>query len=482
LGLSQNKVKKGIIWVLTQRLFLRIFSLIRIPILARLLSPTDFGLVGIVTTVLFFIDILTRTGFQIALIQKKENVDDYLDVGWTINLIRGLVQTGITVILAQTVANFYNEPMLVGLIIYSSISTFISSFDSIRTILLQRNLQMRSLSLITIIVSGCSFIFTVVLAYLTRNVWALVWGTIIQTVLTTVGSYIIAPYHPHLVFDISKIKELWNYGKWEFLSGLFLTLFMQGDNLFVGKVLGVTALGYYTMAYNIGNVISTEFVDSIRGVVFPAFSSIQDDLVRLKKFYLTIYHFTASIGCVFAVGLSLLAPQFVEVILGPKWINIIAPLQVLAIWGGIQMLSTSTAPLFRAINQPDWFAKIQATKLFFLIILIYPFSKMWGITGTALAALIAASLEIPVGLILTRKALSCNYKELLLPMVAPLISIIIVSALYFSFQNLTDLTNLPHLLVFGTLIVVIYSSALLIIDKFLKAGLWQIIKNIFQTK
>lgn len=481
MSLSQKKVKKGIIWVITQRIILRVFSLLRIPILARLLSPTDFGLVGIVTTVLFFIDILTRTGFQIALIQKKDNVEEYLDAGWTVNLIRGLIQTSITVLLAQIVATFYNQPMLVGLIIFSSLSTLISSFDSIRTILLQRNLKMKSLSLYMIIVSGCSLIVTVGLAYLTRNVWALVWGTIVQTLLTTVGSYIIAPYHPRFDFDVTKIKELWNYGKWEFLSGLFLTLFMQGDNLFVGKVLGVTALGYYTMAYNIGNIISTELVDSIRGVVFPAFASIQDDLARLKSSYLTIYHFTASIGCVFTIGLSLLAPQFVEVILGSKWISIIKPLQILAIWGGVQMLSTSTAPLFRAVNRPDWFALIQAVKLFFLIILIYPLSKMWGITGTALAALIAAAIEIPIGLILTRKALECSYKDILLPLVAPLTGALVISAIYPGVSSLTKFNNLPHMIIFGFLIIAAYGIVVLIIDRLLNAGLWSTVKKIMRS-
>jgi O-antigen/teichoic acid export membrane protein len=447
-----------------------------------LLSPNDFGLIGIVTTVLFFIDVLTRTGFQIALIQKKENVEDYLDVGWTVNLIRGSVQTTLTVLFAQTIANFYSEPLLFNLILFSSITTIINSFDSIRTILLQRNLQIKSLSLLKIVISGSSLLITIVLAYITRNVWALVWGTIIQTALTTIGSYIIAPYRPHFDLNSQKVKELWNYGKWEFLSGLFLTIFMHGDNLFVGKVLGVTALGFYSMAYNIGNIVSTELVDSIRGVIFPAFSSIQDDLSRLKPSYLSIYHFTTSIGCLFALGLCLLAPQFVEIFLGPKWIEIVMPLRILAIWGGVQLLSTSTAPLFRAVNRPDWFAIVQFVKLILLAILIYPLSIKWGITGAALAALIAASLEIPFGIFLTRKALECSYKEILLPLAAPLASTLIVTVLFLGLQKMLTFSNIPHFFVFGFIIVVLYSGALLLIDRILKAGFWQIMKSILKVE
>jgi O-antigen/teichoic acid export membrane protein len=476
--INRNKVKKGIVWVLAQRFFIRVFAFLRVPILARLLSPNDFGLIGIVTAVFLFVDVLTRTGFQIALIQKKENVEEYLDVGWTINLIVNTFETGILIALAKPLANFYHEPELVPLMLLFSSTAVIAGLESIRTVFLYRKLNMGILSIYAIVTSGITFVITVGLVYWFRNVWALVWGMIAQTVLNTIGSYIIAPYRPRFKLDIPKAKELWAYGKWEFLSGLLLTVFMRGDNLFVGKVLGLTALGFYAMAYNVGNIVTTELVDALRGVIFPAFSAIQDDLTRLRASYLTIYHFTASVGCVFAVGLSLLAPQFVDIVLGAQWLQIIPTLQVLAIWGGVQMLSTSTAPLFRAVNRPDWFTKVQAVKLFFLALLIYPFSIWWGITGTAFAALLAAMLEIPVGLLWTRQALECRYRDILLPLIAPFTGALVVSAVYVRTWDMLNIPSLPHLLLFGILILVLYVTVTLMIDRYLKAGLWLTVRNI----
>ena len=476
--INRKVVKKGIAWVLAQRFFIRVFAILRVPILARLLSPNDFGLIGIATAVLFFIDVFTRTGFQTALIQKKENIEEYLDVGWTITLIRGVIETSILIVLAKPLANFYHEPALFLLLLVSSLTAMIGSFDSVRIVLLYRKLNMGLLSWYAVITSAIAFVITVAMAYWLRNVWALVWGMIAQTILTTVGSYIIAPYRPHFKFDIPKIKELWAFGKWEFLSGLLLTFFMRGDNLFVGKVLGLTALGFYSMAYNIGNIVTTELVDSLRGVIFPAFSAIQDDIARLRTSYLDIYHFTASVGAVFAAGLSLLAPQFVEVVLGAKWVQIIPTLQVLAIWGGVQMLSTSTAPLFRAVNRPDWFAKVQAIKLFFLAVLIYPFSIWWGITGTAFAALLAATLEVPAGLAWTRQALHCNYRDILLPLVAPIIGVLVVSAVYLSVHGLLIIPSLAHLILFGILILAVYAIVTMTIDRYLQAGLWLTVRKI----
>lgn len=482
MDLDKIKVKKGIIWVLTQRLFLRIFSFLRIPILARLISPEDFGLFGIITTILYMIDVLTRTGFQNALIQKKENVEAYLDVAWTINLIRGVIQTTIIVLVAQSVANFYDEQKLIELILFSSLSPLINSFESMQTIILRKKLQLKILSLFTILVSACGFGITIGLALYTRNIWALVWGTLVQTAITTIGSYFIAPYRPHFNFELLKIKDLWSYGKWEFLSGLLLTIILRGDNLFVGKVLGVAAVGYYSMAYNIGNMVTTEIVDSIRGVIFPAFSSIQDDIPRLKTSYLTIFHFTALIGFIFTITLNLLAPQFVEILLGQKWMIIVPTLQVLALLGGVQMLSTSTSPLFRAINQPDWYAKIQALKLVIFVIIIYPFSINWGITGTAYAALTASLIEIPIGLFLTKKTLVCSYRDILLPLIAPLISATIITISYLIIENQLNFRALPHLIIIGTLIFFLYICITLFVDHFLNTGLWKLIKETIQIK
>lgn len=476
--INRSKVKKGIFWVVGQRFFIRMFSFLRVPILARLLSPSDFGLIGIVTAVLFFIDVFTRTGFQTALIQKKKNVDEYLDVGWTINLLKGVLESCIVLVLAKPLADFYREPVLLILLVTMSSIAFIGCFDSIKTVLLYRKLDMGTLSRYAIAISGITFVITIGLAFWLRSVWALAWGMVAQQLLTTIGSYVIAPYRPRFKLDIPKAKELWAFGKWEFLSGLLLTFFLYGDNLFVGKVLGLTALGFYAMAYNIGNIVTSELVDSLRGVIFPAFSAIQDDLTRLRTSYLTIYHFTASMGCIFAVGLGLLAPQFVDVVLGTKWLQIIPTLQVLAIWGGFQMLSTSTAPLFRAVNRPDWFAKVQAVKLFFLALLIYPFSIWWGITGTAFAALLAAMLEIPVGLSWTRQALACRYRDILLPLAAPFIGVLVVSVAYLLAQGVLNIPSLPHLLLFGILILVLYGAITLVIDRYLKAGLWLTVRNI----
>ncbi|MBN1875659.1 MAG: oligosaccharide flippase family protein, partial [Anaerolineae bacterium] len=342
---------------------------------------------------------------------------------------------------------------------------------------LTRELLIKRITLYNIITDVLYTIVTIGCAYWLHNVWALVWGYLASSIFKLIGSFIIAPYKPRFDFDWIKMKGLWSFGKWILISGVFLTLFRHGDDLFVGKLLGVTALGYYAMAYKLGNLITTELVDAVRKVLFPAFAALQNDLLRLRKSFLISYQMTVAVGFLFSLGLALLSPEFILFALGEKWTPIIPTLRVLAIWGGFQMLSTTMVPLFRAVGKPDWWAKVQIFKVIILAILIYPFSIYWNIMGTSIAVLIAAILEVPIGLNFAQRVLHCAWRDILMPLWMPGISSIIVGVLYLLTYPVLSLSPLAHLLVFGSGIVIFYGLVLMIMDTQTKVGYWSNLKK-----
>ncbi|MCP4361010.1 MAG: lipopolysaccharide biosynthesis protein, partial [Chloroflexi bacterium] len=353
------KAKKGVGWVFVERLLIRGVVFIRIPALAYLLAPDDFGLMALITPILVFLDVITRTGFSAALIQKKDDVSGYWDVVWSMNLVKGVIQTGLILLLIQPITAFYDEPILSSMLLVIAGATFIKNTTSIRMAALVRAINIRKIALYNVTTDALGTVVTISLAYYYRNVWGLVYGKLITIMIKTAGSYIIAPYKPRFDFNRDKMTDLWSFSKWILVSGIFLTLFRNGDDLFVGKVLGVTAVGYYAMAYKMGNMVTTELVTSIRKVLYPTFSLLQDDIPRLRISFLISYSMTAALGFLFSLGLFLLAPQFVSILLPDKWLPIIPPLRVLAVWGGLQMLSTSVAPLVKATGRPDRWAKLQ---------------------------------------------------------------------------------------------------------------------------
>lgn len=472
------KVKRGIRWVAIERILFHSMLFVRIPILSYLLTPRAFGLMSIISTILLFLDVLTRTGFDAALVQRADGFQEYLDVGWSLSFLKGIVQTAALVLLLKPIVAFYDEPILEPLLLTVAVSVLFRNLRSIRIVHLTRELDIRTITLYNTMTNGIGTIATIGFAFWLRNVWALALGNLVIDLFQLVGSFIIAPYRPKFDFDMDKIKELWSYGKWVLMSGIFLTLFRHGDDLFVGKILGATALGYYATAYKLGNLVTTELVDAVRKVLFPAFSNLQNDIVRLRRYFMVSYQLTAALGGLFSLGLCLLAQPFVTIILGEKWLPMVPALRILAVWGGFQMLSTSIAPLFRAVGKPDWWTKVQIFKVAVLALTIYPLTLRWGITGTSVAVLIPAVIEIPVGLHWVLKTLVCQWRDILPAIWVPGLAIAVTAVVYLAGSYFIHLSPLLHLFAFGMLITALYSFTVLLIDTRTKLNYVASIKNL----
>ncbi len=162
-------------------------------------------------------------------------------------------------------------------------------------------------------------------------------------------------------------------------------LVVQGDDIFVGKMLGVTALGFYQMAYLISNLPATEITHVISQVTFPAYSKMQYDLQRLRAAYLDTLQLTAFVSIPIAGGIFILAPEFTEIFLGAKWMPMVPAMQVLVLAGLVRSIQATTGPIFLAVNRPEIEPRWQTVRLLVLIILIYPLSINWGILGTSIA-------------------------------------------------------------------------------------------------
>ena len=190
-------------------------------------------------------------------------------------------------------------------------------------------------------------------------------------------------------------------------------------DLFVGKVLGASALGFYRMGYRLANMATTEGVNAIRKVLFPAFSRIQNDAARLRSAVLSLWEVGAFLGAAFSVALSATSYPLVRLLLGDQWLPMVPSLKVLAIWGGVQVLKTVTAPVFRSVNHPDWWAKSLLIRLAVLVALIYPASVRWGIAGVSAAVLAAAIVDLPFSIHWLSRALACPVRSCLVLLVVP---------------------------------------------------------------
>ena len=215
-----RRVVKGGVWVFALRITQQIFYLIRLIILARILAPHDFGLLGIAMLTMMTLETFSQTGFQAALIQKKENIDAYLNSAWTVGIIRGFILFIILYFIAPYISIFFKTPQAEPIIRVIGFSFLIQAFTNIGVIYFQKELEFNKQFVYKLTGTLADFVVAVSAALLLRSVWALVFGLLAGNATRLVVSYFIHPYRPHINFDMGKAKELFGFGKWV-LSGIF---------------------------------------------------------------------------------------------------------------------------------------------------------------------------------------------------------------------------------------------------------------------
>lgn len=406
-----NRVVKGGLWVFASRMINRSLGLTRTIVLARLLAPEDFGLLGIALLAIAMLDTFSQPGFQTALIQKQQRIESYLDTAWTVSAIRGTILFLILFCAAPFIARFFNSQQATLVIRVLAISTLLSGFTNVGVLFFQKELEFNKQFCYDLSTTLVDLSVAVSLAFILRNVWALVWGGLAGNFARLFMSYLLHPYRPRIMFDREKFQDLLAFGKWLLGSGILIFLITQGDDIFVGKMLGVTALGFYQMAYLLSNLPATEITHIISQVTFPAYSKLQEDLPKLGEAYLKVLQLTAFLSLPLAGIIFLLAPEFTNLFLGKRWIPMVSAMQALVLWGMIRSLGATTGPVFISTGNPEILTKLQFVVLTLLLILIFPLTIRWGILGTSLAVLISALIPNLAAVYMVLKIVQCKGSE-----------------------------------------------------------------------
>jgi O-antigen/teichoic acid export membrane protein len=302
-------------------------------------------------------------------------------------------------------------------------------------------------------------------AFILRSVWALVFGLLAGNLARCVVSYFIHSYRPHFTWDLTRAKELFGFGKWILGSSILVFLITQGDDIFVGKLLGVAALGFYQMAYRISNMPATEITHVISRVTFPAYSKIQDNLPRLRESYLRVLQLTAFLSFPVAGLIFVLAPDFTRIFLGEKWMPMVPAMMVLVFAGLIRSIGATTGPIFQAVGKPKIITKWQPVRLLVLVALIYPFTIQWGILGTSLAVFLSNLVSSTGFSLMVVRITKCEGRNFTKRIILPLISTLIAISFILVLKNGINMIGSLEFLLFVGVGTLVYLSATYIIDR-----------------
>jgi lipopolysaccharide exporter len=395
MGYLKNTIK-GISWMGALRGVTRIISVIRIGILARLLSPEQFGVFGIATLVLTFLEIVTETGINIFLIQENKDLEEYLDTAWVVSIFRGIIISTVIIVIAPFITTFYKSPDSLTIIYLISFVPFISGFINPVEVKFLKNLEFHKEFYFRLVIFSVDSFIAIIVAFITKSAISMIWGLIAGSSIEVFLSFVFIKPRPRFKLNFTQMKVVINRGKWIAGFGLLNYLFEHGDDLVIGKLLDIDSLGIYQVAYKISTLPISEIADVFYKVTFPIYTKMVDDKKRLKKAYLK----TMLVISILVISLSsvifIFAKLIVSIVLGNGWSEVIPVLKILALFGMIKAIVSSGYTLFLANKKQEYVTFCVLIGTLGLALTIVPFVNKFGIMGGGYSALIGSVMTIPI--------------------------------------------------------------------------------------
>lgn len=397
---TERRMASGAAWMVLFKLVERSLGLVSTLILARLLSPQDFGLVAMALSFIFMAELLTSFGFDVALIQNQAADDRHYHTAWTCNVLVGVAIFLLMLAAAAPIAAFYTEPAVFWVVCLLALGPLIGGCENIGVVAFRKELQFRSEFAFQISRKLVGFAVTVPLAFWLRSYWALVAGILASKAAGTVLSYLAHPFRPR--FSMSGAKSLFSFSKWLLLTNVLAFLKTRATDFIIGRSQGAATLGLYNVAYEFANLPTSELGAPINRALLPGFSQIARDPGQLHSAYVNAIGLLALFALPAAVGIFAVAGYLVPVALGPKWAAAVPLIQILAIFGAIELFHSSMCAVLIATGHPH--AVVRGNLAFVLILtpLLIALVGHLGATGAALAVVGASILSTPVYLIAIR--------------------------------------------------------------------------------
>lgn len=383
-NLMERSLTSGI-WTMALNISSRLFQLLTFVVLAQLLTPRAFGILGITMVIITGLRRLSKLGLNEALIYNEQsNVDQYLNTAWTLNCVRGLILSLLLFLATPLIAWVFDEALIVDILRVMAIGPLIFALKNPAIVYFQKDLEFHKQFAYEVSGEITYFMVALIYALVEPTVWALVFGYIGRNLVKTTSSYLLDGYRPWPEFNSALAGELIDYGKWLTASSIANFIGNEGDDLFIGWLLGSSAVGFYQMSYRLSNAPATEVTHVISRVTFPVYSEIQNDVATLRAAFFRTARITAFLAAPMAIGIAVIAPTFVQVVLGEEWLAMVLPMQILAFYGLARGYGASFGSVFRATGNPDYQFKFDAMTIILTAIFIYPASSRFGLPGAAL--------------------------------------------------------------------------------------------------
>lgn len=406
----RQKVISGIGWTTLNRISEQGLKFGISVLLARLLTPEAFGLIGMIVVFTGFASLFADAGFGAALVQREEIEERHLSSVFWLQAGLGILLTLGLAGAAPLIAQFYGEPLLEVLTMFVAIQFTFESMATVQTALFRRKMDFRKITIVKLVATVTSGGIAITLAVLDYGVWSLVWQTVVNTVADVTAVWILSSWSPRFIFQWRAIRELASYSTNLLGFNTINYWTRNSDDLLIGRYVGSSGLGIYNRAYDT-MMLPIHLIRGVIGeVMFPTLSRLQDDVDHVRRVYLRATRTIGFISIPMMCGLMVIAESFVLALFGPKWEAVIPVLQVLCLIGIKQPVSSTTGWLFKSQGRTDlmfyWNLVVStATVLSFVI------GVQWGVLGVAIAFTIRGYLLHYHGIVIPGRLIDLSFGE-----------------------------------------------------------------------
>ena len=445
----KNKIFSGFFWKFNEQISSQLVTFIISIVLARILTPKDYGIVALINVFISLADVFVTSGFGSALIQKKDADDVDFSTIFYISEIFSIVVYMFLFFIAPYIADFYNNTDLTVIVRVLALKLPLSAFNAIQQAYVSKKMLFKKIFISTTVSSIISGIVGIIVAYLGYGIWALVVQYILNTIIISIALFVQLDWHPQLKFSWSSGKPLLSYG-WKIVATSFIgTFFNQLRTLLLGKMYTPAELAFYNRGQKFPELVSQNIDGTISTVLFPAISEFNDDLSKVKSMIRRSLRISTFIIMPIMFGMAATSKPIILILLTDKWIDSVPYMQYLCIAGAFGTISNTNMQAISAIGRSDVLLKLELIKKPLYLILLLIGLKI-SVLAVAYTMLIYTIYSTVINMSPNRKLLNYKFKE----QVSDILPALSLSLIMFLVVDSLTLLNLPMMIIFIIQIVV----------------------------
>jgi PST family polysaccharide transporter len=414
-----KQIGKGVMWSYLTFVIGKVMVFISTVILARLLMPEDFGLVGLASVIAGYLGTLHTFGVGEAFIQKRFGSEESANATFVLSAVSGVLLFLLSLIITPAAVIFFREPRIQIIFPVLASTYILTGLTTIHDALLVKELKFQQRLLPTFVQSISKGIGSILLALMGYGAWAIVWGVMIGTVAKSVTLVFVSPWRPTRAWDSKVTREIFGFGKYMVLQNIMGALEENIDYLIVGRQLGTTKLGLYSLGYRAPEMAIMSLPSVISNVVYPAYAKIHDNRELLRRSVLRTIQLVSWVAIPAGVGLAMVSSTFILTFYTSKWETVIPVMQILSLYAMVYTITYNFGDAYKAMGRVDILSKLSLSTIGFTIFSLW-FGARYGLVGVAWAHLLRVILLGLVHIVIVNRVLNASFLHILDAIFRPL--------------------------------------------------------------